>query len=66
MPRRTQRQRAVRVADHDDVARRGAGARGGRLVEDQPVRGIRGDEALALDVGPASQRVERETHGASA
>ena len=60
---RSERECAVRVVDHDEFAWPDARDELGRLVEDEPVSGIRRLESAALDVGMPAQRAEVERHG---
>ena len=55
---RAEGQRAVVVADDDDVRAVGCRERGGGLVEDQPVAGVDGVQVRRLEVGVAPQLLE--------
>ena len=60
---RAQGQRAVGVVDDGDLAGPAERERGGRLVEQQPVGGVDGDQLRRLDVGrPAELREELGGH----
>ena len=60
IPGRAEGQRAVGVADDDDLARGGVGPRRGGLVENQAVGGIHRHESRRLDIGRSAQRLERK------
>ena len=55
---RAQGQRAVGVVDDRDLAGPAGGSEVGRLVEQQPVGGVDGDQLRRLDVGSPAELVE--------
>src|SRR6185312_13797311 len=57
---RTERERAIVIADHHDLAGCARLQCSGGFIQDQPIRGIRREQVVGLYIRPASKRVERK------